>query len=196
MTTYSASQIAAVARGAGFTGDALTTAVAVALAESSGRVEVVNSIGATGLWQILQPLHVKTYPHWSREWLQNPKNNAQAAFILSSGGTNWRPWQVYTNGMYRLHLNTARAAVGAADTGDAPAPAAPAVTDDNRDVYSRIQRNAVIGFGAILILVALLKLANAPQIDLKKAASTVADVLVLKGKGTAAKAGAAVKVAS
>lgn len=49
MAMLSMTQIAAYAKGAGFTGNALITAVAVAMAESSGSTTVVNSIGCVGL---------------------------------------------------------------------------------------------------------------------------------------------------
>ena len=48
----SMTQIAGYAKQAGFSGNALVTAVAVAMAESSGNTSVVNSLGCTGLWQI------------------------------------------------------------------------------------------------------------------------------------------------
>jgi hypothetical protein len=65
--------------------------VDIAMAESSGRTDVVNSIGCVGLWQINQPVHVKAHPSWTRTWLQNPGNNARAAKVLySQSGT--APW--------------------------------------------------------------------------------------------------------
>ena len=45
-------QIASYAKGAGFTGDALIVATAVAMAESSGSTTVVNRLGCVGLWQV------------------------------------------------------------------------------------------------------------------------------------------------
>jgi len=113
VSTLSAAQIAGVAKGAGFTGDGLTKAVAIALAESSGRTDVVNFLGCVGLWQIYQSVHVRAHPTWTTAWLKVPQNNAAAAYVLSSGGTNWRPWETYTNGMYLAHMGAARAAVGA-----------------------------------------------------------------------------------
>lgn len=110
MTTLTPRQIARVAYTAGFRGDRLVTAVAIAIAESGGRVEVVNSIGCVGLWQINQPVHVQTYPKWTRAYLQNAANNAAAAFTLSGGGARWNPWSVFTSGVYKKHLATARAA--------------------------------------------------------------------------------------
>lgn len=77
---------------------------AIAMAESSGRTDVVNSIGCVGLWQINQPVHVKANPKWTQAWLKNPFNNAFAAKkIYASQGL--RAWEVYTNGMYAKYLD-------------------------------------------------------------------------------------------
>lgn len=66
----------------------------VAMAESSGDASVVNSIGAVGLMQINQPVHVKAHPTWTVRWLQNPTNNLRAAKILfDDAGQKWDgPW--------------------------------------------------------------------------------------------------------
>lgn len=66
----------------------------VAMAESSGDASIVNSIGAVGLMQINQPVHVKAHPGWTVRWLQNPVNNLRAAKILFDGaGQKWDgPW--------------------------------------------------------------------------------------------------------
>lgn len=114
MAILSMAEIYTVAGRAGFTGRQRIIASAIAMAESSGRTDVVNYLGCVGLWQIYQRVHQPRYPHWTRSWLQNPNNNAQAAWFLSNGGRNWRPWEVYTNGMYRRHLS---AAENAARTG-------------------------------------------------------------------------------
>jgi hypothetical protein len=113
MPTYRAQDLAGFAANAGFTGDAAVKAVAIALAESGGRSDVVNSIGATGLWQINQPVHVKAHPGWTQAYLKDPINNAKAAYELSSGGTNWKPWVVYTTGAYLLYMPQAKTAVDA-----------------------------------------------------------------------------------
>jgi hypothetical protein len=111
----SPSQIAAVASGAGFSGDSLVISIAVALAESSGNPLVINYLGCVGLWQIYQSVHQPAHPTWTTRWLQNPANNATAAYALSSGGRNWQPWETFTNGMYLDHLGVAAAAAGAPD---------------------------------------------------------------------------------
>lgn len=71
------------------------TMAAIAMAESSGRTDVVNSIKCVGLWQINQPVHVKANPTWTIEWLQNPFNNARAAKkIQDQSGLG--AWEAYT----------------------------------------------------------------------------------------------------
>ena len=51
MAYLTMTQIAGYAKSAGFTGDALIVAAAVAMAESSGNTSVVNSLGCVGLFQ-------------------------------------------------------------------------------------------------------------------------------------------------
>jgi hypothetical protein len=77
---------------------------AVAMAESSGRADVVNSIGCVGLWQINQPVHVKSHPTWTKDWLKNPINNARAAKVIYQS-QGLRAWEAYTNGAYAKYLS-------------------------------------------------------------------------------------------
>jgi len=108
VATLKARDIALVAARNGFKGASLETAVAVALAESSGRTDVVNSIGCcVGLWQI----NVKAHKQYTAAQMKDPDANAKAAYAISSGGTNWKPWEAYTNGAYLLYKPTAKAAV-------------------------------------------------------------------------------------
>jgi len=109
--TYSAKCIAQVAANAGFnkSESMLATATAVALAESSGRTKVVNSIGCcVGLWQINYKVHGLT-----KTAMQDPAQNAAAAFKISGSGTNWNPWTVYKTGAYKIYMPTATAAAKA-----------------------------------------------------------------------------------
>ncbi|MFI5534716.1 transglycosylase SLT domain-containing protein [Kitasatospora sp. NPDC051853] len=110
MTTLSPAQIANVAYRAGWRGEDLVVAVAVALAESSGRTDVVNSIGCVGLYQINVPVHVKARPSWTTEAMKNPDANAAAAMVLWKE-RKWQPWEVYTNGMFNAQMGRARLAV-------------------------------------------------------------------------------------
>ena len=100
--------VAALARQAGFRGQALITAIAVAGAESGFRSHASNrntngSIDR-GYWQI-------NSVHGSQSTF-SPTGNARAAFSISSGGRNWHPWVTYNTGAYRRYLNQARAAAG------------------------------------------------------------------------------------
>lgn len=59
-------------------------------------------------------VHQKAHPTWTESWLKQPANNAKAAYLLSNGGRNWRPWEAYTNGAYRKYLGAAQNAVRSA----------------------------------------------------------------------------------
>jgi hypothetical protein len=71
-------------------------AVAIALAESGG---VPNALGdirdgvpiSVGLWQI----NTRAWPQWTRGELKDPKRNAEAAFAISKGGTDWHDWSTW-----------------------------------------------------------------------------------------------------
>lgn len=107
-----AQDIAGYAAAAGFSGDALRIAIAVAMAESSGNPLAHNTRGADdsyGLWQInmrgaLGPQRRAAYGLVSNNDLYEPMTNARIAFSLSNGGSNWMPWGAFTNGSYRRYL--------------------------------------------------------------------------------------------
>lgn len=101
MATLSQSQIEMYARAAGFSDPA--TMAAIAMGESSGRADVVNSIGCVGLWQINQPVWVKSHPTWTAAWLKDPGHNAQAAKVVFDA-QGYGAWEAYTNGSYRKFL--------------------------------------------------------------------------------------------
>jgi hypothetical protein len=66
---------------------------AIAMAESGGNSQIVNSIGASGLWQIHPP----------EPGVLNPTTNARiAGRKLATQGL--KAWEVYTNGSYRKFL--------------------------------------------------------------------------------------------
>ena len=103
-----AEEIATVAATAGFnkSKDMLAMATAVALAESSGKSKAVSSTGCCiGLWQI----NVRVHPY-TKQQMEDPAQNAAAAWKISNSGTNWKPWEVYTLGMYQLHMPAAKSA--------------------------------------------------------------------------------------
>lgn len=75
-------------------------AAAIAMAESGGVTGAVarNSREySVGLWQI----NVRAHPQYSDLEMKDPIKNALAAYNISRGGTNWKPWGAYTNGSYK-----------------------------------------------------------------------------------------------
>jgi hypothetical protein len=113
MARLSPTEIAELAHRAGFRGRDLEIAVAVALAESSGRPGV-NAVGAEdsrGLWQI----HSVHFGRFDEGWLYEPQYNARAARAVWEESRSlrrdpWEAWSAYTNGAYRTHLAQARQA--------------------------------------------------------------------------------------
>lgn len=123
MSQLSPAEIAQVAYDAGFRGDGLRTAVAVALAESAGDPKAHNDTypdNSYGLWQInmlgaMGPERREQFGLESNRELFQPDENAKAAVEISSGGKNWSPWTTYTSGAYRQYLDDAQRAVAKVD---------------------------------------------------------------------------------
>lgn len=128
MSRLSPEQIAQHARAAGFEGQGLTIAIAVALAESSGDARAHNARppdDSYGLWQInmlgaLGPERRRQYGLDSNRELFDPRVNAEVANALSDDGKSWTPWSTYTNGAYRKYLDVAREAARDARTPPRP----------------------------------------------------------------------------
>lgn len=126
VTRLSDAQIAGYAKGAGFSGDALVKAVAIALGESSGNPRAHNGNAGTGdnsygLWQInmlgsMGPARRRQFGISSNDALFDPATNAKAAYAVSNGGKNFRPWSVYTSGKYLSYMPRARKAAGNPDS--------------------------------------------------------------------------------
>lgn len=107
------SEILELLRRAGFPEESLNVAAAVVQAESRGNpnaTSIVTPLQAAtwndehpgepkhsqersfGLFQVNTIAH----PEYDEGRLLDPDYNARAAFVLSSGGTNWHPWGTYT----------------------------------------------------------------------------------------------------
>lgn len=139
----SASQIAQFAAQAGFQGQDVITATAVALAESNvpptspptGNSDAYNpeiqagtatGQGSIGLWQIYKSAH----PELASLDLADPWINAQAAFSVFTGAaSSFLPWSTFKSGAYVKFVQQAATAVGqltgqganqASDGGGAP----------------------------------------------------------------------------
>jgi hypothetical protein len=111
---YSADRLAEAAVMAGFTGDDVAIAVAVALAESGGKAAAIgrNSNGSAdyGPWQI-NSIHSHLITPSAQWWGLVP--NAKMAHSVFAGRNNtWQPWTVYRTGAYLMFMPTAKAAAG------------------------------------------------------------------------------------
>jgi hypothetical protein len=110
-----AQQIAGYAQTAGFQGDDLVTAVAIALAESGGDASNTTGDNGTswGLWQI----HWTVHPEFDKQSLLDPQYNANAAFQLyTNRGNSFHDWSTFGtapghNNAYARFLDTAEQAV-------------------------------------------------------------------------------------
>jgi peptidoglycan hydrolase CwlO-like protein len=106
-------QIALVAQKAGFSGENLVIAVAVAMTESGSNANSIGRLHTYGLWQVLSSAHPSlinpSNPDASR-WY-DPYVNASFAWKISSRGTTWTPWSVYKSRSYLRNMDKARAGV-------------------------------------------------------------------------------------
>ena len=118
MTRLSPEQIAHHAYEAGFRGDALTTAVAVAMAESRGDTRAHNTDppdNSYGLWQINMygsngPDRRRAYDLENNRELFNPATNAEVANELYEARGSFMDWSTYRYGLHRPFLDEARKA--------------------------------------------------------------------------------------
>lgn len=106
--------IATVAQNAGFSGQDLVTAVAVAMAESSGDPNAFGDAGvgqgSYGLWQINSLYHPEFGPDFSA--LYDPQTNANAAYqVYQAAGDSFSPWSTFKSGSYEQFVSSVAAAV-------------------------------------------------------------------------------------
>ncbi|WP_258112502.1 transglycosylase SLT domain-containing protein [Alicyclobacillus sp. SP_1] len=96
-------QVAHYAYDAGFRGNSLVTAVAIAGAESTFNTSAINyNDTCLGLWQI-NKMHDEARPMA----LFSPNVNAKLAYSIADGGRNWYAWTTYTSGWYKKFWNVA-----------------------------------------------------------------------------------------
>ena len=168
--------IAADAKRAGFTGDNVAIAVAVALAESGGipnRVSPVNKNGTIdrGLWQI-NSAHAKEFD--ISDWA-NPQSNANYAYkIYKSQG--WTAWSTFNDGTYKQFLSIGKQAATDAEHSAStnPIPPIPAITNP-----LAIVGNALARFGSdlVTVLIALVLLVLGVIILMRKQGVAAAKIV-------------------
>jgi hypothetical protein len=153
---YSVGDLSGAAQSAGFSGAALVTAVAVALAENTGRILKAvntNSDGSRdrGPWQI----NDKAHPDISDGCAFSLDCSAGAAFDISSQGRSWTPWTTWTNGAYKRYLADAQGAAGATTDSTGGSSDLLGVGSAIQGVTTQIVSAAQVAGGAVLILVGL-----------------------------------------
>ncbi|MGW1680365.1 transglycosylase SLT domain-containing protein [Saccharopolyspora sp. NPDC002376] len=128
MPTLTDQQIAEHAANAGFSGEDLQIAVAVALAESNGDPDAIGDVSlqtdvfgpSVGLWQIrsVNPGHGNAFDQAHRNASANtdPATNARNAYAIYREH-GWGQWSTYTEGQYRRFVDRARSAVQPASGG-------------------------------------------------------------------------------
>jgi hypothetical protein len=118
--TYDVSKLKKLAESVGFRGENAAVAAAVAKAESGGdpNIDTVKSgldpqmknEFSIGLWQINWLAHkngtLKKMGVTNPSQLYDPVTNAKAAYLIS-GGSNFKPWSVYSKGSYKQYLQEA-----------------------------------------------------------------------------------------
>lgn len=130
---FSIAQLVTLAKKAGFKGNNVAIAAAIAMAESGGKSGELNDNPKTGdlsygLWQInmignLGPDRRKKFRLKSNEDLFDPAINANVAYKIS-GGSDFSSWTTYRDG---LHLPFLPAAEKASQKGDVVLPGQPKV---------------------------------------------------------------------
>lgn len=112
-TKLSRAQVVAFCQQAGFSGNALDIAVAIAQAESSFYTRATNynaSSASTdrGIFQINNVYH----PEVTDTCAFTPLCAAKAAYNISSKGTKFTPWSTFNNGAYKQYLSGASSVSG------------------------------------------------------------------------------------
>lgn len=190
MAVLSADQIAVLAYRAGFRGQDIAIAVAVAFAESSGRTDAVNhnTNGSTdsGLMQI-NSVHTELTGNRF-----DPQTNMNMAYAIKTRRGSWKDWSTFNSGRYAVFMPAATIAARKLDTSTPTTlPASVGNVDSNgssgfgklTDPHTWL-RVATILAGGTLILVALAMLGwnNAPEgakTIAKTAAKTAAKAAVV-----------------
>jgi hypothetical protein len=93
---------------AGFPDAGATVISAIAIAESDGDPEAVGDrhLGVScGLTQV----NLRWHPEWNKLGVDicEPLTNLRAAFQISNGGTDFKPWSTYSSGAYKKFMPTA-----------------------------------------------------------------------------------------
>lgn len=144
MSKLTREQIASYASKAGFSGNNLNIAVAVALAESGGNTQSHNSTppdDSYGLMQInmlgsLGPDRREKFSLSANTDLYDPATNMRVAYGIYKG-SGWKAWTTYTRGTYKKFLNGTDDTVSS-DSADTSSPATPVNVNPINGISSAI----------------------------------------------------------
>jgi len=105
-------EIVGVARAAGFTGSDVTTMAAVVLAESSGRVNVVQGPNTNDSYDLgLAQINTLAHPTYTETLLlSDPVYNLTAAHDIWTTAGDFSPWVAFTTSAHAKHVLKAQAA--------------------------------------------------------------------------------------
>jgi hypothetical protein len=153
-----AGNIAALAAGAGFSGNDVDIATAVAMAESSGNPQAYNPEGSYGLWQI----YLQDHPEFTGWNLYDPQTNARAAYqVYAKAGGRFTPWTTFKTGAFQKFLApvvapspvplTIDAATGLPDTESLYAAMPPPGQSDSGPSFGKVLLWAAVGLFALWI---------------------------------------------
>ncbi len=167
MATRSPSEIYATLRQAGFAAPSAVLMTAIALAESGGNDTARGDLSlqdstwgpSYGLFQV-RTVKDQTGSGQSRDinlLASSDIAQAEAAFAISRGGTDFSPWSTYTHGTYQRYLSTAQAAAGGSVTANSSgivqsALGLPSMTDVRAlvvEVVFVVLGLAVVGIGIV-----------------------------------------------
>lgn len=152
MAFLSYAQLRAYAAAAGAADPDTAAAVALAETDGTGNTNAHNPIppdDSYGVWQINMigaegPQRRKQLGITSNTQLYDPAVNARAMAMISSGGTNFKPWATFTSGKYNTYLK------GGGTTGavDASATDANALTSIPGDIVGSVKDTSSIVISA------------------------------------------------
>lgn len=111
MTILSPNELAHCAVAAGWRGDDVAIAVAVALAESGGNTDALGHVPGTtakpasgnydhGLWQLSSLWHGAELQAAGHDWRDPYVNAAAAHAVWAAAGGKWTPWSTFKSGAY------------------------------------------------------------------------------------------------
>ena len=85
---------------AGFTGQNLREAWAIAMRESGGRPNAISATGDYGVFQFNRAAH-HNQPWWDTRKLLTADYNIKVAYRMSQGGKTWYPWDIDGKGHHK-----------------------------------------------------------------------------------------------